>query len=95
MGKRALFLILENLKKLFVTGAKIWIRIPVIPEVNDSVEEMQKISQYLKTCGKPETVELLAYHAMGENKYPALGRKPQSFKAPDAEKMRQLKEIFA
>lgn len=88
-------LILENLKKLFKTGAKIWIRIPVIADVNDSIEEMQKIKAFLDGCGKPEKVELLPYHAMGENKYRAIGKEPQIFKTPDSEKMKQLKQIFA
>lgn len=88
-------LILENLKKLFEAGAKIWIRIPVIADVNDSVEEMQKIKTFLDGCGKPEKVELLPYHAMGENKYRAIGKEPQSFEAPDTEKMNQLKKMFA
>lgn len=88
-------LILENLKKLSEAGEKIWIRIPIISDVNDSIEEMLKIKELLTVCGQPEKVELLPYHAMGENKYRAIGKEPQNFKAPNAEKMKQLKEIFA
>ena len=87
-------LILDNLKKLFERKAKLWIRIPVIPDVNDSIEEMQKIKNFLNTIGVPEKVELLPYHAMGENKYRALGKELQIFKTPDSEKMKLLKEIF-
>lgn len=87
-------LILENLKKLFAAGAKIWIRIPVIPGVNDSVEEMQKIKAFLAAWGRPEKVELLPYHAMGEHKYSATGRKPHVFKTPDAESMNRLKAVL-
>lgn len=86
--------ILENLKKLFAAGANLWIRIPVIPDVNDSIEEMQRIKAFLAEYGKPEKVELLPYHAMGENKYRSIGKEPQIFKTPDAEKLKQLKEIF-
>ena len=39
-------LILENLKKLFKAKVKIWIRIPVISGVNDSIEEMQLIKKF-------------------------------------------------
>ena len=80
-------LILENLKKLFERKAKLWIRIPIIPDVNDSIEEIQKIKDSLKK-------ELLPYHAMGENKYRAIGKEPQIFKTPDAENMKRLKEIL-
>ena len=86
--------ILENLKKLLSLGAKIWIRIPVIADVNDSIEELQKIEEFLHLWGNPDKVELLPYHAMGENKYGAIGKEVQIFKVPSAEKMKQLKEIF-
>ena len=49
-------LILENLRKLFSTGTKIWIRIPVVPGINDSSEEMQAIRHFLDLCGRPEKV---------------------------------------
>ena len=87
-------LILDNLKKLFERKAKLWIRIPIIPDVNDSIEEIQKIKDFLKTIGTPEKIELLPYHAMGENKYRAIGKEPQIFKTPDAENMKRLKEIL-
>lgn len=87
-------LILENLKKLFERKAKLWIRIPIIPDVNDSIEEIQKIKDFLKTIGTAEKIELLPYHAMGENKYRAISKEPQIFKTPDAENMKRLKEIL-
>lgn len=88
-------LILENLKKLFTAGAKIWIRIPIITGVNDNIEEMKKIKGYLEKCGKAEKIELLPYHAMGENKYESLGKTPQIFKTPADNSMKQFKDIFA
>ena len=87
-------LILENLKKLFKSNAKIWIRIPVIEGINDSVDEMRKINNFLDSCGSPEKVELLPYHAMGENKYIAIGKKTQHFNPPDNKKMNELKAVF-
>jgi pyruvate formate lyase activating enzyme len=87
-------LILENLKKLLNLGAKVYIRIPVIEGVNDSIEEMQQIKEFLYKNGKPEKVELLPYHSMGENKYRAIGKQPQIFKTPDKEKIKELREIF-
>ena len=87
-------LILENLKKLFEVGAKIWIRIPVISDINDSIEEMQAIKEFLDKNGKPEKIELLPYHAMGENKYAAIGKEAQRFVPPDEEKLKERKAIF-
>ena len=87
-------LILENLKKLFYKDAKIWIRIPIIADVNDSIDEIKQIKEFIISCGKPEKIEFLPYHAMGENKYVALGKLLKEFSAPDDEKMRQLKKIL-
>ena len=87
--------ILENLKRLLAAGAKVWIRIPVIPGFNDTLEEMHAIRAFLNGCGKPEKVELLPYHAMGENKYQAIGRQLQAFRVPDAETMTRLNAVFS
>lgn len=87
-------LILDNLKKLLKTGVKIWIRIPVITGVNDSVEEMVKIKEFFSLYGAPEKIELLPYHAMGENKYRALNKEPVIFTAPTKEKTELLKAVF-
>ena len=88
-------LILENLKKLLATDISVWIRIPIIPTVNDSGEEMRSIEEFLISCGHPEKVELLPYHAMGEHKYTALGKQAQKFFAPSEDKMTELKKIFS
>lgn len=87
-------LILNNLKKLFKIGARIWIRIPIVTSVNDSAEEMQKIKVFFDVYGTPEKVELLPYHPMGESKCQALGKNRHIFEIPTAEKMKGLKEIF-
>ena len=87
-------LILDNLKKLFALNAKIWIRIPVIAGVNDSLQEMQRIKDFLFQHGQPEKIELLPYHAMGEHKYIARGKTTQHFAPPDSQKLNELKSIF-
>ena len=86
-------LILENCKKL--SGkAQIVIRIPVIGGYNDSVEEIQQIAAFLKQI-KTDKVELLPYHAMGERKYAALGKKAEVFSVPDAAFLERAKQILA
>lgn len=87
-------LILQNLKKLLNKGVKVFVRIPVMEGVNDSVEEMKKIKEFISSNGKVEKVELLPYHAMGENKYRAIGKEPIIFKTPSKEWLNHLKEIF-
>ena len=87
-------LILENLKKLLATGKSVWVRIPIIPTVNDTVEEIQRIKAYISSCGKPEKIELLPYHAMGEHKYAAINRESHMFPIPSKETMEDLNKIF-
>jgi pyruvate formate lyase activating enzyme len=87
-------LILSNLKRLLQLGKAIWIRIPIIPDVNDNEEELLTIKAFLSSYGCPEKVELLPYHDMGEHKYAALGKMAQTFSVPSEEKMMRLKKIF-
>ena len=87
-------LILENLKKLFQAGAKIWIRVPVISDINDSIEEMMQIKAFSEQCGHPEKIELLPYHTMGENKYAAIGQESQRFTPPYNDMLNKLKAVF-
>lgn len=88
-------LILENLKRLLQGITPVWIRIPVIPTVNDTEEEMRAIKDFLDSCGTPKRIELLPYHAMGEHKYEALGEAAIPFSAPDDTRMSALKRIFS
>ena len=87
-------LILSNLKRLLESGKNVWIRIPIIPEVNDHEAELVAIKSLLSSYGCPEKVELLPYHAMGEHKYAAIGKEAQIFSTPSEEKMMRLKKIF-
>ncbi len=87
-------LILENLAKLLKTDANIWARIPIIPTVNDTIEQMQKIKTFFEENGKPQKIELLPYHKMGEHKYNALGLDCETFTPPSDEKMRNLKKYI-
>ena len=88
-------LILENLKRLLESGKNVWIRIPIIPEVNDHEAELVAIKSLLSSYGCPEKIELLPYHAMGEHKYAAIGKETQIFSVPSEEKMKHLKNIFS
>lgn len=60
--------ILENIKKLSDEGVSMYIRIPVIPNVNITFQEMEKIADFLKNINA-KAVELLPYHKMGIGKY--------------------------
>lgn len=86
--------ILENLKKLSESfSGDIIIRIPVIPGFNDSMEELNKIADMLKSI-RHTSVELMPYHRMGENKYTALDMEYTTYEVPPKEKMEEYKKLF-
>lgn len=86
-------LILDNLKRLLGNGVNVWIRIPVIPGVNDSSAGMERIKEFLAPYS-PQKIELLPYHRLGEGKYDALGRKSRCFSVPDKEEIEALRKLF-
>lgn len=87
-------LILENLARLLKIGKRMWVRIPTILGVNATVENMKAVKGFLEKNGKAEKVELLPYHAMGENKSRALGQETVTFTEPDKELLSSLRAIF-
>jgi len=58
----------QNLAYLISQGKKIWIRIPVIPGLNDKEEHMEKIIEWLKVLGFKGRIHLLAYHDLSSVK---------------------------
>ncbi len=66
--------ILENMNLLAGRHEQVVIRIPVVPEVNDSPELMERMFRYLREETPLRKVELLPYHRLGMGKYHGLGR---------------------
>jgi pyruvate formate lyase activating enzyme len=89
--------ILENLKILAETGAKIIIRIPLIGGVNDDEENMRQSAKFIATlAGEKKEVHLLPYHKIAQTKYHKLGR-PEDFillQEPSQEAQKKAVEIF-
>jgi pyruvate formate lyase activating enzyme len=65
-------LILSNLARLIEVGAKVHVRIPLIPDVNATPEMAKAICRRLKAIGVTR-VDLLPFHRMGSGKYEAMG----------------------
>ena len=88
--------ILENLRKLGQTGANIWIRVPVIPDVNDDTTEMERIAQIAASIPGVSRVTLMPYHTLGKSKYQTLGLVPgyDTDKMVSQSKLAELKSIF-
>ncbi len=68
--------ILDNLRKMVgKAGSKVWVRHPVIPQFNDSEEDVEALCKLILTLRPPvEKISLLPYHKFGEMKYAAKGK---------------------
>lgn len=86
--------ILDNYRHLLADGAKVFVRVPMIAEVNANDEEFPKIAAFLRE-NPPAGTELLPYHALGENKYRALyGKERTVFTAPSKEDMARFRAML-
>lgn len=89
-------LILESLRILSKLGKRIFIRIPIMPGINDDDENIEATADVIRNTPGVEQVNLLPYHNIAVDKYNRLG-KPNSLmeiKVPTAEEMELIAEKF-
>ncbi len=66
--------IMANLKYLMDTGADIIIRLPLVPDCNDSDEDIAALSEFLnRNKGQYRYAEIMPYHTLGIGKSEKLG----------------------
>ena len=67
--------ILENLQYLVDKKKELILRIPIIPDVNDTKENIEKTADFIldQLGGKIKTLQLLSFMRLGEEKYESLG----------------------
>ena len=83
-------IIIENLKRLVMTDKQVTVRIPIIPGVNDSQNDLESFAEILNSLEDPRvTVELLKYNYLAGTKYSMIGGKYTSF----SEKTQEDKEM--
>lgn len=66
--------IIQNLDALLTAGAKVLLRCPVIPGVNDREEHFRGIAGRINRSPGLTGCELMAYHKLGMAKYKELGQ---------------------
>ena len=67
-------LILENAQRIARSGIPLTIRVPVVPGLTDSVENLQGIVDFANELSTVQEIHLLPYHRLGESKYRQLGK---------------------
>ena len=90
-------LILSNADYLLNAGAHLIFRIPVIPGINTSSEEVDGMVRFLaERADKMKELHLLPYHRIADNKYQRLKMKQQlqEVKEPSEAEMQLLKKTF-
>jgi pyruvate formate lyase activating enzyme len=74
----------DNLEMLLQSGAKVILRCPMIPGVNDSEEHLQRISDFSRDP-RVHSVEILPYHDIGRSKANDLDVQMDVFRDPTKE----------
>ena len=87
------FRIIENIRKLSNRGKQIILRIPVIPGVNDSEEDLAGFGEIIRSFGSGvKEVELLKYNHLAESKFRFVGDEYHAF-AEESQKDSQMQKF--
>jgi pyruvate formate lyase activating enzyme len=90
-------LILKNLIELDQLHKKIIIRIPIIPELTDTNENLFAVRGFISDLKNVIEVSLLPYHKTGEGKYKKYGKenKMNGTETPDTKHLKNIKQFFS
>ncbi len=88
--------ILENLRALDAANTQIWLRIPLIPGINDDPSNLEALGGFLSSLERKHSVYLLPYHPLGSDKYRRMGRENPfgCSKAPTPEMLEEAARVF-
>lgn len=86
-------LIQENLRQALSSGKDVHIRIPLMPGLNDSEENIKALADFLRPYGKTD-VDVLPCHAFGASKYDALRIDRPTMQAYKPEALQEVLQIF-
>lgn len=72
-----------------------WIRQVIVPDINDTPEDIERLNEFIKPLKNVEKVELLGYHTMAVNKYGKLGIVYRLKGVPpmDGQKLAELRKL--
>ena len=87
--------IMSNLERTLRLGKSVWIRVPLIPGVNDGDPHLHRLGKYLSTLGA-ESVQVLPYHVLGVPKYEGLDRRYSlgSVTPHDGRRLREIRDLL-
>lgn len=87
-------LILRNLEAALSSSTEVRVRMPLMPDLNDSEENLAAMAAFLGRFDRHE-VEIMPCHAFGRSKYAALGKPYPPVRQYAPEELETVKERFA
>ena len=76
-------MIRDNLRWLHDQGADMILRCPIIPGVNDTSEHFRGIARLTEELPRIRRIDLLPYHALGNDKRTQMGLPGDGFRTPE------------
>jgi pyruvate formate lyase activating enzyme len=91
--------ILANLRYLLDSGKDVFIRLPIIPDINDDIENLSKIKDFIAAInrGNIRRLDLLPFHRIGTAKYRKFNMpyRMAGKSQPGPDRMNEIKEFFS
>jgi pyruvate formate lyase activating enzyme len=89
--------ILANLRAIAGVGTPVWLRVPVVPGLNDAEDDLRRVARLASEHPSVRRVSLLPYHRTGTRKLSRLGRDDvlAGLTSPTDERMQELAALFA
>ena len=86
-------LILENLRKLAGSGSEIIIRIPIIPGINDNIENITRSGEFVASLDGVRRIDILPFNRAYRGKLDRLARQYRLFdvEPPNARQMEEIR----
>ena len=87
---------LEFLKLCQEMNKKIWLRIVIVPGINDNENHVKELIEFIKPIKNVEKIEFLPYHTLGKHKYKELEIKYSLETTPDMDidKCKKLEDML-
>jgi len=90
-------LILSNAKIAAASGVETLFRMPLIPGINDDMQNIKETAEFLHGLGNSaRRIELMPYHRLGKGKYESLDKEYRlsELLSPEPEHLESVKKVF-
>jgi pyruvate formate lyase activating enzyme len=90
-------LVLHNARVVASSGVELLFRMPLVPGINDDIQNVKATAQFLKGLGiNSPRIELMPYHRLGKGKYESLDKEffLSEVLSPEPEHLQSIKIVF-